>query len=152
MNCEMDAIVELASILSIIRDRTEISLNVQGPWTADLGDQGALVIIDGGNNIHYLTLYHDYIKSYESENFMSECRNRTILIVAQRSTGRADPILQPIELDITVPTARIGLEDESPFKHTRNKSYICKDDFFQQIRVDTSGTNLLNTELEKILA
>lgn len=149
---ECDAVVELASALSVLSQIGQLEFKTRPYWTAELGGVAAVVVLDGGNEKYCDNLEQEYLKAFEDAYYASDTRKRPVLFVALRSRGHVQSMVKQDDLDIARPRnwALWGTGD-TPFKPFRLKAFLCKQDLFEEARRADSVTEFMREKVGDVL-
>ena len=129
---EVDAVRELAAALSVLRARWHTNCETAAQWTAVLENAVAVAVLDGEKTSHCKALATCYLNHYE--NYPYGARSRPLLIVALRSTGRVDQIVEEFQPIYSEARSRRPFAEDSPYRPTRVRAFLCRDDLFQEAR------------------
>jgi hypothetical protein len=129
---EVDAIRELAAAMSVLREHGQIDFDTQVQWTAIIGSNISIAALDGEAKNDCHELINKYLDRYSQ--YRHEVRARSLLVVALRSTGRAEPIIERFQPDRTRPRFQRGNVRPSPYEPAQIHIFICRDDLFQEAK------------------
>ena len=131
---EADAVRELAAAMSVLRERGQVEFDAEPQWTATLGSAVAVVVLDGENASNCRDLGARYLQQYET--YRPEARSRPVLIVALRSTGRVDPVVERFRPRVDKSRTSGPFTGKSPYDEAAPvRAFLCKDELFQDIRL-----------------
>ena len=148
---EFEAVIELASALSILAEIGTVDLVTEVQWTALLGAALAVAVIDGEDRRHsWMEIALNYHKRFGGEYLRFEARKKPVLLVALRSDGLIREIVKAIPFDITKPTQpnRLGTEDFT--KPIPQRVYVCQDSLFAGARQAPVISEYLKGEMRPI--
>lgn len=134
---KLGAVVELTAALCVLREWMQpLVLQAGEEWTAILGDDLALVILDGEDCRHSpKDLERAYRQAFQGNYNKPQMRKRTVLLVALKSQGRIDPAVIPGELDITEASKRDRLGDsESIDEPQRPRFWVCQGNLLDEAK------------------
>lgn len=147
---QVDAVRELAAAMSVLRERGRIDFNSEACWTAVLEDGFAVSVLDGDNTFSCRDLAAKYLQQYG--DYACKRRSHPVLIVALRSTGRVDPIVEEFQPRYSEPRNRGPFEGSSPYEPARMRAFVCRDDLFQNARRAPVLGDFLGDVMESIRA
>ena len=147
-SAELDGVRQLAAALSVLREHGQIDFETASRWTAKLGNAISIAVLDGAYSSDCKDLAEKYSKRHE--DYSPQARSTPVLIVALRSIGRVDPIVEEIQFDYT--EARNGglFKGSSPYEPARVRTFLCRDDLFHQARKETALGDYLSSKMEAI--
>jgi len=128
---EVDAVRELASAMSVLCELGQIDFDKEVWWTGVLGNAISIAVLDGNHALNCRDLAVMYFQKYE--DYPCEMRSRPLLIVALRATGRVDPIVEEFQPRYSEARTR-GPFGPSPYEPARVRTFLCRDDLFQEAR------------------
>ena len=144
-----NAVEELVTVLSVLKEWiNNITLSTMKPWTALLGNDLAVVVVDGKGNLHWEVLFDEYCKSYRDQYFRSEMRTRAVLFVALRAAGQVDPSVRAMQNDITEPDdCAIQRIEESIDRPQKERFWVCQGSLLEQARSEKSIRGYLQSKM-----
>ena len=146
-SAELDGVRELAAALSILRERGQINFGTEDRWTAVFEDSVAVVILDGENSSYCDNLAGEYLKQW---SYPLDARSTTVLIVALRSKGSVQPMVQKFQPDYTEAQNRGPFIGPSPYEPARMLAFLCKNDLFEEARRAPVLKEYLSQQMEGI--
>lgn len=147
---EKDAVCELSAASSALRVIGRLEFHTEAQWTAILESETAIVALDGEHKSNCRTLGARYLEQCERNR--PEARFRPILIIALRSTGRVDPIVQRFQPEYDEPRTRGPFAETNHCEPSQARTFLCKDDLFQEARCAPSIRDYLTQAMREISA
>jgi hypothetical protein len=81
---QFEAVVELASALSVLAELNPVSFETSPPWTALVGDFFALAVLDGKDTASARDMEHEYRKAYEGHYYHPDVRRKPVFLAMLR--------------------------------------------------------------------
>ena len=148
---QIEAIIEATSALTILREAGDLEFHTHPIWTAELNRTVALIVLDGYNLKHPMDLTAKYLQQNSDAYYRPEYRQKPLLVVALRTSGRLDEAIIPYQPDITRSTRdSIFGQESSPSKPDVLQVFLCKQDFIQEVRHRDPAENFFITEMGKV--
>lgn len=152
---QFEAVIEMLSILSTIEEWKNVSLLANSFWTATLGEEIQIVLLDGDNSrYHWSELVEGYLSASSGFYYSTSSRTKPILLMTTRSSGQVIPAVIEYSPDITKPSRTTALklgDDESWAKASSPRFFVCQASLIQEARLNASTTNYINDYLGGIL-
>jgi hypothetical protein len=131
-----EALVEFIAAMTVLAELGPLDINTPPLWSARVPDQIAIVLLDGLERTHHWTFMVDwYHKTYNGEYYKPEFRRNPVLLVALRSRGSVQPLVNSYPFEITKPQIRPGLNDKGSFAEPAPlRFYVCQDSLFDEAK------------------
>lgn len=150
---QFEAVIELASALSVLAELQPMTFETSPQWTASVDEFFALAVLDGKDREStWAEMEHEYKKTYEGQYYHPDARRKPILLVMLRSRDLIQPLVIPSSLEYTKPAAPDRLGDENSFtKQSPLRIYVCQDNLFEGARQATKIEDFLRAEMRCFL-
>lgn len=151
-NLQFEAVVELLAALSVLAEMHPVNYNTAPQWTALLGENVAVALLDGADKMHsWDGMEAEYIREFEAQYYRPEVRMIPVLLAVLRSRGLVQPLVKLISPDFTKSTDPNKLGDEKSYaRATPMRIYVCQDTLFEGARQAKKITVFLKKEMRCI--
>ncbi len=149
---QCDAMIELLSALSVLRELQQVNFDTAPHWTASLGTSLAVALLDGEDGRHrWDEMELRYKKQFESRYYHPGARRKPVLLAMLRSRGLVTPLIKRSWLEFTVPADPNRLGDADSYtKATPLRFYVCQDAFFEGAKQAPTMTEFLQRTMRCI--
>jgi hypothetical protein len=149
---QFEAVVDLLAALSVLAEMQPVNYNATPQWTAWLGENVAVTLLDGAGKRYWEEMEAEYIKKFEARYYKPEVRRIPVLLAALRSRGLIDPFVKLTSPDITKTTDpnKFG-DDKSYTKAAPMRIYVCQDTLFEGARQAERIADFLKEKMRCIL-
>lgn len=151
---QFEAVVEMASALSVLAELAEVNIDASGKCTASVGEDLMVAVLDGDEKRHtWGEIELSFVKYFIEHSYRYEYRKKPLLIAALRSRGLVNPMVAVRPLNYTEVTRRDvfgGLHDFT--KPASPRFYLCQDALFEGAKEAASVRDFLLEQMGGVLA